>query len=51
MYNVPADFINEAKVWETLEQNKNPEPTKIKEVLSKAAEMKGLNLADVAVLT
>jgi 2-iminoacetate synthase len=51
MYNVPADFINEAKVWETLEQNKNPEPAKIKEVLSKAAEMKGLNLADVAVLT
>jgi 2-iminoacetate synthase len=51
MYNVPADFINEAKVWETLEQNKNPEPAKIKEVLAKAAEMKGLNLADVAVLT
>ncbi|MDX8338662.1 [FeFe] hydrogenase H-cluster radical SAM maturase HydG [Draconibacterium sp. IB214405] len=51
MYNVPADFINEAKVWEALEQNKNPEPAKIKEVLAKAAEMKGLNLADVAVLT
>ncbi|WP_319482300.1 [FeFe] hydrogenase H-cluster radical SAM maturase HydG [uncultured Draconibacterium sp.] len=51
MYNVPADFINEAKVWETLEQNKNPEPAQIKEVLAKAAEMKGLNLADVAVLT
>ncbi|WP_321367999.1 [FeFe] hydrogenase H-cluster radical SAM maturase HydG [uncultured Draconibacterium sp.] len=51
MYNVPADFINEAKVWEALEQNKNPEPAQIKEVLAKAAEMKGLNLADVAILT
>ena len=44
-------FINETKVWEALELNKNPEPAKIKEVLAKAAEMKGLNLADVAVLT
>ena len=51
MYNVPADFINETKVWETLEQNKNPEPSQIKEVLDKASEMKGLNLADVAILT
>ncbi|WP_321346788.1 [FeFe] hydrogenase H-cluster radical SAM maturase HydG [uncultured Draconibacterium sp.] len=51
MYNVPADFINEAKVWEALEQNKNPEPAQIKEVLAKAAEMKGLNLNDVALLT
>lgn len=51
MYNVPADFINEAKVWEALEQNKNPEPAQIKEVLAKAAEMKGLNLADVAILS
>lgn len=51
MYNVPADFINEAKIWETLEKNKNPEPARIKEVLTKAADMKGLDLADVAVLT
>lgn len=51
MYNVPADFINEAKVWEALEANKNPEPSKIKEVLAKSGEMKGLSLDDVAVLT
>jgi len=51
MYNVNADFINEQKVWNALEKNKNPEPSKIKEVLAKAAEMKGLNISDVAVLT
>lgn len=51
MYNVPADFINEQKVWETIEQNQNPEPERIREVLAKAKEMKGLNMADVAVLT
>ncbi|WP_346856757.1 [FeFe] hydrogenase H-cluster radical SAM maturase HydG [uncultured Draconibacterium sp.] len=51
MYKVPADFINEQKVWETIEQNQNPEPERIREVLAKAKEMKGLNMADVAVLT
>lgn len=51
MYNIPADFINEQKVWEVLEQNSRPEPKKIKEVLTKAAEMKGLDLEDVAILT
>lgn len=51
MYNIPADFINEQKVWEAIKQNQNPEPSKIKEVLVKGSEMKGLNLADVAVLT
>uniref|UniRef100_UPI00321766EF [FeFe] hydrogenase H-cluster radical SAM maturase HydG n=1 Tax=uncultured Draconibacterium sp. TaxID=1573823 RepID=UPI00321766EF len=51
MYNVPADFINEAKVWETIEQNQNPEPERIREVLAKASEMKGLSMDEVAVLT
>ncbi|MEN8117840.1 MAG: [FeFe] hydrogenase H-cluster radical SAM maturase HydG [Bacteroidota bacterium] len=51
MYNVPADFINEQKIWEALENNKNPEASRIKEVLAKATGMKGLNLTDVAVLT
>jgi 2-iminoacetate synthase len=51
MYKVNADFINEQKVWEALESNQNPEHSKIKEVLAKAAEMKGLNAADVALLT
>ena len=51
MYNVPTNFINEQKVWNTLEKNKNPESSRIKEVLAKASEMKGLNISDVAVLT
>lgn len=51
MYNVEASFINEKKVWDVLEANKNPDFDKIKEVLAKSAEMKGLNLDDVAVLT
>mgnify|MGYP003814481393 CR=1 FL=1 len=46
-----SQFINEAEVFSILEKNKNPEPQKVKDVLSKAAEMKGLDLADVAVLT
>ena len=48
MYNVPADFINEQKIWETLEANKQPDFARIKEVLTKASEMKGLNLDEVA---
>jgi 2-iminoacetate synthase len=51
MYNVPADFINEQKVWNILEANQNAGFERIKEVLDKAKEMKGLNLDDVAVLT
>lgn len=51
MYNVPADYINEQKIWEVLESNKNPDAAKIREVLEKAKEMKGLSLEDVAVLT
>ncbi len=51
MYNVSADFINDQKVWNILETNKNPDFNKIKDVLTKAKEMKGLNLEDVAVLT
>jgi len=51
MYNVPADFINEQKVWNILEANQNAGFGRIKEVLDKAKEMKGLNLDDVAVLT
>ncbi|NOR76714.1 MAG: [FeFe] hydrogenase H-cluster radical SAM maturase HydG [Draconibacterium sp.] len=51
MYNIPADFINEQKIWKTIEENKNPDFSRIKEVLAKASEIKGLNLSDVAVLT
>ena len=51
MYNVPADFINEQKVWDALENNQNPDPSRIREVLARATEMKGLTLDEVAVLT
>ena len=51
MYNVPADFINEQKIWNILEANKNAGFDRVKEVLAKARLMKGLNLEDVAVLT
>ena len=51
MYNIPAGFINEQKVWDILEANKNVDFGRIKEVLDKAREMKGLNLEDVAILT
>ncbi|MCK3685775.1 [FeFe] hydrogenase H-cluster radical SAM maturase HydG [Maribellus sp. YY47] len=51
MYNVPADFINEQKVWDALENNQNPDVSRIREVLARANEMKGLTLDEVAVLT
>ncbi len=51
MYNIPADFINEQKIWHILETNKSADSGKIREVFAKAREMKGLNLEDVAVLT
>ena len=51
MYNITADFINEQKVWEILEANKQPNFAKIRDILAKASEMKGLNLSDVAALT
>ncbi|HKL32474.1 MAG TPA: [FeFe] hydrogenase H-cluster radical SAM maturase HydG [Tangfeifania sp.] len=51
MYNKPADFINEQKVWDVLEAHKTADNAKVREVLAKAAEMKGLDLDDVAVLT
>ncbi len=46
-----ATFINEQEVFEILQKNNSPERDQVKEVLSKAMEMKGLNLQDVAVLT
>ncbi len=45
------NFINEAEVFSILEKNRKPEPAQIREVLAKAAEMKGLSLEEVAVLT
>ena len=51
MYKVEAGFINEQQVWEVLEKNKKADHARTREVLSKAKEMKGLNMDDVAVLT
>ena len=45
------NFINEKEIVSILENNQKPEPQKVKDVLAKASEMKGLDLADVAVLT
>lgn len=51
MYDKHAAFINEQKVWDILKINSNPDGMRVRDVLSKASEMKGLNLEDVAVLT
>ncbi len=44
-------FINEVEIARILEQNQRPDPAKVKAVLNKAKEMKGLDLEDVAVLS
>lgn len=44
-------FINELEIARILEENKRPEPAKVRTVLNKAKEMKGLNIEDVAVLS
>jgi len=46
-----TQFINEEEIGRILEQNQKPTPSKVRYVLSKAKEMKGLDLEDVAVLT
>lgn len=51
MYNIPASFIDEQKVWATIEDNNNVDFIRIREILAKASEMKGLNLSDIAALT
>lgn len=46
-----STFINEIEIAGILERNQNPDPAKVRAVLSKAKEMKGLDLEDVAVLS
>jgi 2-iminoacetate synthase len=46
-----SQFINAEEIARILEQHHQPAPSRVREVLSKAKEMKGLNLEDVAVLT
>ena len=51
MYQIEADFINEQKIWDILAGNSKPDSSRIREILSKAAELKGLGMDDVAALT
>ncbi len=51
MYNKPADFINDEKVWEAINAHKTAEKSEILDILAKASEMNGLNMDDVAALT
>ncbi|MDP2890831.1 MAG: [FeFe] hydrogenase H-cluster radical SAM maturase HydG [Bacteroidota bacterium] len=44
-------FIDEAEIARILEQNKKPDPVKVRYVLEKAKEMKGLDMEEVAVLS
>jgi 2-iminoacetate synthase len=46
-----SQFIDEEEISRILELNLKPTPAKVRYVLSKAKEMKGLDLEDVAVLT
>ncbi|HEY3371441.1 MAG TPA: [FeFe] hydrogenase H-cluster radical SAM maturase HydG [Prolixibacteraceae bacterium] len=46
-----SPFIDEAEIARILNLNQKPDPSKVRYVLSKAKEMKGLDLEDVAVLT
>lgn len=46
-----SSFINEAEIVRILEQNQKPDPAKVRAVLNKAKEMKGLGMEDVAVLS
>ncbi|MEL7585699.1 MAG: [FeFe] hydrogenase H-cluster radical SAM maturase HydG [Prolixibacteraceae bacterium] len=46
-----ATFVNERQVVDILQKSGNTEAAKVREVLVKARETKGLNLQDVAILT
>jgi len=46
-----SQFINEEEINRILDQNKKPDQAKVRYVLDKSKEMKGLDLEDVAVLT
>ncbi len=50
MYDKPAHFIDENKVWEILGAHKTSDYVKTREVLAKALDMKGLSQEDMAIL-
>ncbi len=43
-------FLDENQIWSILEQEKQPAPSRIREILAKAREGKGLDLNEVAAL-
>lgn len=51
METATQSFIREQEIQEILEKHTHPNNQQVQDVLSKAAEMKGLNLQEVAVLT
>ena len=46
-----ADFINEQEIEGILSAQKRPEPARVKELLAKAREMRGLSINEVACLS
>ncbi|MHA7110067.1 [FeFe] hydrogenase H-cluster radical SAM maturase HydG [Sunxiuqinia elliptica] len=51
METATQSFIREQEIQDILEKHTHPDNQQVQDVLSKAAEMKGLNLQEVAVLT
>ncbi len=47
----PGAIINEEEIEATLAHDANKDPKRVREILAKALELKGLDLADVAALT
>ncbi len=45
-----TSFINEQAIWDCIEANRSPSPEYIDDILDKAAEAKGLSLAETAAL-
>ena len=46
-----ADFINEQEIEGILAQRQSPTPAKVRELLAKAREMRGLSMDEVACLS
>ncbi|MBQ4132223.1 MAG: [Desulfovibrionaceae bacterium] len=43
-------FLDESQIWSIIEQEQKPDPARVKEILAKAKEGKGLELNEVAAL-
>ncbi len=51
MNKISTGFINEQQIWEKLNTYKTVDNVQVRDILSKAREMRGLNMNDVAALT